>query len=244
MTDDSQQPRTEEEIAATVVKLQAEARKAEAEAEVATLEAAKARLELAKKEHEGAKWRAEDHHHRRYHFDESVTGASVEKCVRQLWTWSRIDAEEGVAPGDMEIIFTSPGGSIFDGFELFDTIQDLRRYGHHITTGTYGMAASMAGVLLQAGDVRWCSQSSWVMIHRASYGAMGQSHDIEDQVAFVKRIEERIIDIYVKRSEGKLTAQKIKRNWDRKDWWLTAEDCLELGVIDSIRGGLAGIEDE
>jgi ATP-dependent protease ClpP protease subunit len=104
------------------------------------------------------------------------------------------------------------------------------------------MAASMAGVLLQAGDVRWCSQSSWVMIHRASYGAIGQSHDIEDQVKFVRRIEDRILDIFVLRSEGKLTKAKIKRNWDRKDWWLTADECLELGIVDSVRGAMAGIE--
>lgn len=233
--------RSPEEIEANVAKLRAETRQAEAEAVVAELEAAKSRIELAKKDHEAAEWRAKDVHHRRYHFDEAVSGTSVEKCVKQLLTWSRTDAEEDVDPRDIEVIFTSPGGTIFDGFELFDTIQDLRKHGHHITTGTYGMAASMAGVLLQAGDHRWCSQSSWVMIHRAAFGALGQTHDIEDQVKFVRRLEARIIDIYVQRAEaagGTLTSAKIKRNWDRRDWWLTAEECLELGIIDEIRGGM------
>jgi ATP-dependent protease ClpP protease subunit len=46
----------------------------------------------------------------------------------------------------------------------------------------------------------------------------------------------------VLRSEGKLTKAKIKRNWDRKDWWLTADECLELGIVDSVRGAMAGIE--
>ena len=133
----------------------------------------------------------------------------------------------------MEIIFSSPGGSIIDGFELFDHIQQLRNDGHHITTGTLGMAASMAGILLQAGDTRWVGQQAWVMIHRAAFGAWGKTFEIEDEVKFVKRMEERILDIFTSRS--KLSRNKIKRNWDRKDWWISAEEAITLGLVDEIR---------
>ena len=95
---------------------------------------------------------------------------------------------------DIEIIFSSPGGSIIDGFELFDFIQELRR-DHKVTTGSLGMAASMAGILLQAGTHRWIGHQSWMMIHRAAFGAYGKTFEIEDEVKFVQRIEERILDV-------------------------------------------------
>ena len=134
----------------------------------------------------------------------------------------------------MEIVFSSPGGSIIDGFELFDFIQDLRTSGHKIITGSLGMAASMAGILLQAGDHRWIGHQCWLMIHRAAFGAIGKTYEIEDEVKLVKRIEGRIVDIFTKRS--KLTRLKIKRNWDRKDWWIDADECLTMGLVDEIRG--------
>ena len=95
------------------------------------------------------------------------------------------------------------------------------------------MAASMAGVLLQAGDVRWLGHQSWLMIHRAAFGAIGKTYEVEDEVRFIKRIEDRIVDIFTSRS--KLTKNKIRRNWDRKDWWIDADESLELKLIDEIR---------
>jgi ATP-dependent protease ClpP protease subunit len=71
------------------------------------------------------------------------------------------------------------------------------------------------------------------MIHRAAFGAWGKTYEIEDEVEFVKRIEERCLDIFTTRS--KLTKQKIKKNWDRKDWWISAEEAKDLGLVDEIR---------
>jgi ATP-dependent protease ClpP protease subunit len=119
---------------------------------------------------------------------------------------------------------------------LFDFLQGLRAEGHKLTTGTLGMAASMAGILLQAGDVRWVGGQAWVMIHRAAFGAFGKTYEVEDEVDFVKRIEERILDIFTNRS--KLTKQKIKKNWDRKDWWISPDEALELSLVDEIRATL------
>lgn len=96
------------------------------------------------------------------------------------------------------------------------------------------MAASMAGILLMAGDKRWIGHQCWMMIHRAAFGAIGKTYEVEDEVKLVKRIEERCLDIFVSRS--KLSKLKIKRNWDRKDWWIDADECLELGLVDEIRG--------
>ena len=163
-----------------------------------------------------------------YRFNEKISSESVKKCMQTLTEWSRLDQECAI-----EIIFSSPGGSIIDGFELFDFLQDLRYQGHHLTTGTLGYAASMAGVLLQAGDVRWVGQQAWVMIHRATFGAWGKTYEIEDEVKFIQRIEERILGIFTSRSN--LSKTKIKRNWDRKDWWISADEAMEMGLVDEIR---------
>tara|TARA_R100000700_G_scaffold14044_1_gene19808 strand:+ start:838 stop:1608 length:771 start_codon:yes stop_codon:yes gene_type:complete len=223
--------RTKEEIKADVArtlaetkKLEAETRKAEAEALVAELEA---RAEYRKRERE----KAGDEENYLYRFAGEVSKNSVNNCMKKLTQWSRLNPK-----CDIEIIFSSPGGSIIDGFELFDFIQDLRSRGHHITTGTLGMAASMAGILLQAGDTRWVGGQAWVMIHRAAFGAFGKTYEVEDEVEFVKRIEERILEIFTSRS--KLTKQKIKKNWDRKDWWISADEAVELNLVDEVRATL------
>ena len=228
--------RTKEEIAAEVkvkeaeVKLkEAEASKTEAEASKARFEAHEAELKYYAAREKFDREKAEDERNLLYRFAGDVSANSVTRCMKKLTEWSR------VSPGcDMEIVFSSPGGSIIDGFELFDFIQELRSRGHKITTGSLGMAASMAGILLMAGDQRWIGHQCWMMIHRAAFGAIGKTYEVEDEVKLVKRIEERCLDIFVSRS--KLSKLKIKRNWDRKDWWIDADECLELGLVDEIRG--------
>ena len=78
----------------------------------------------------------------------------------------------------------------------------MRNRGHKVTTGSLGMAASMAGILLQAGGVRWIGHQAWMMIHRAAFGAIGKTYEVEDEVKLVKRIEERCLDIFVSRSSS------------------------------------------
>ena len=228
--------RSQEEIAADITLKEAEATLKAAEATKTSAEARKAGYladEAELKYHEARQKfdRAQslDEMNYLYRFDGGVDASSVKTCMKKLTEWSRLKPK-----CDIEIVFSSPGGNIIDGFELFDFIQDLRVKGHHITTGSLGYAASMAGILLMAGDTRWIGHQSWMMIHRAAFGAYGKTFEIEDEVKFVRRIESRILDIFALRS--KLTKQKIKRNWDRKDWWISADECLELNLVDEIRG--------
>jgi len=234
--------RSKREIAADIALKEAEARKIEAEARNTEalvrkndLEADKAAIELkfkqmdlVCKEEKHAKEKAADDENFLYRFGSEVSGGSVSSCIKKLTEWHRVSPKSNI-----EIIFSSPGGSIIDGFELFDHIQHLRNEGHHVTTGTLGYAASMAGILLQAGDTRWVGQQAWIMIHRAAFGAYGKTFEIEDEVKFIKRIEERILDIFTSRSE--LTRNKIKRNWERKDWWISAEEAVDLKLVDEVR---------
>ena len=210
-------------------KTEAEARKTEAEATKAELEANLAHMDLEKARKKFLREKSQDEENCLYRFSGSVGEASVRKCMNKLTEWARLNEK-----CDIEIVFSSPGGSIIDGFELFDFIQDLRTSGHKITTGSLGMAASMAGILLQAGDVRWIGHQSWMMIHRAAFGAIGKTYEVEDEVKLVKRIEDRILNIFTSRS--KLSRQKLKRNWDRKDWWIDADECVKVGLVDEIRG--------
>ena len=207
---------------AEAVKVEAEARKAEYHAHEAELKYHETRQKYDRAQ-------SLDEMNFLYRFDGTVDGGSVKQCMRRLTEWSRLKPK-----CDIEVVFSSPGGEIISGFELFDFIQELRVKGHHITTGSLGYAASMAGILLMAGDTRWIGHQSWMMIHRAAFGAWGKTFEVEDEVKFVKRIEERIVDIFTLRSN--LSKLKIKRNWDRKDWWISADECLELNLVDKIKG--------
>ena len=228
MKKENSDTRSSKEIAAEIAKTEAETRKTLAEAAKAESEATLAMLEAGDEERKHRRAAASDERNHLYRFGGEVNKSTVSGCIRRLTEWSRITPECNI-----EIIFSSPGGSIIDGFELFDFLQDLRNKGHHITTGTLGMAASMAGILLQAGDTRWVGGQAWIMIHRAAFGAFGKTYEVEDEVEFVKRIEGRILDIFTARS--RLTKQKIKRNWDRKDWWISADEGLEMQLVDEIR---------
>lgn len=230
---------------AEAAKFHAEAARAEAEAIKAAAEAreadAKARatiLETEKKERERRESDASDVHHHVYRFTGPVDSGSVERAVSKLTEWHRLDLANGTHTerATFEIVFFSPGGGVIPGFALFDHLRWLSSQGHRIITGCTGMAASMGGILVQAGDHRWMSAESWYMIHRAAFGASGKTFEIEDEVEWVKRVEKRIVNIFSTRSDGRLTASKIKRNWDRKDWWIESDEALTLGLVDEVRG--------
>lgn len=205
----------------------AEARRMEAEARALEVAAEKAEIALVDVRESDAFKRAGDDYHRVYMFSGGVNAQSVEVAINTLTAWSRM------FPGEpFEIIFNSPGGGIIEGMRLFDFIRYLSDSGHEITTGATGMAASMGGILVQAGDIRWTSKESWYLIHRAAFAAGGKTFEVEDEVEFVKAIEKRIIKIFVERS--KLTERQVKGKWERKDWWLNSDELLELGLVDRI----------
>ena len=102
--------------------------------------------------------KAQDKFHKLFVFAKSVDEDSVTECIKALRLWDRQDLECPI-----EILFNSPGGDMIQGLMLFDYICSLTRT-HEVTTVTYGMAASMAGILMQAGS------------HR-SHGSRGLAYD-------------------------------------------------------------------
>ena len=136
--------RSQKEIAADIALKEAEVRKMEAdvrnveamirknelEADKTQIELAVKQMDLTIKEEKRASYKAADDENFLYRFGSEVSGGSVERCICKLTEWSRLNPK-----CDIEIIFSSPGGGIIEGFELFDFMQHLRNKGHHLTTG-------------------------------------------------------------------------------------------------------------
>lgn len=127
----------------------------------------------------------------------------------------------------------SPGGEVFAGFGLYDFLNEQRRT-VTIEITCHGYAASMAGIIMQAGTTRTMSPSSWFMIHEVSAMAeYATATQLRDQVEMVEALQARAVDALCSRSS--LTPEFIEQKTLRKDWWLTAHEALEHGLIDAIR---------
>jgi len=133
----------------------------------------------------------------------------------------------------MTIFFNSPGGEVVSGMNLYDFIGELRQKGHFIITATRGYAASMAGILLQAGDRRVMGKEAYLLIHEVSFSAAGSMGDVEDTVEWVKKVQNRVLDIFADRS--KMSRDDIESHWKRKDWWLSSVESLEAGFVDEVK---------
>lgn len=206
------------------------AEKTRNEASRESINAALAQLKLDEAKELRRNELAADYHHNIYRFAMDVSSTSVKDCMSELSLWDRTKPRDE----EFEIIFSSPGGSVIDGLRLYDFLLDLRRNGRKIVTGMHGYAASMAGILLQAGTHRWTGSQAWYLIHEPSFGAMGSLGEVEDRYKWIKAVNERVIDIFTERST--LTREEIAHNYERKDWWVSPEDALEFGLVDEIRG--------
>lgn len=176
---------------------------------------------------------AADTYHFTYNFNKAVDEASVTTCVRQLSVWQRQHQDSAEKP-TIEIVFDSPGGSVIDGMHLYDHIKTMQHQGWVINTTARGYAASMGGILLQAGTVRRMGAEAYILIHEISTVAYGKTGEIEDEMLFVKKIQERVLRIFAARSNGKVSVATLRQKWRRKDWWLDSTEALRLGIVDEI----------
>lgn len=184
-------------------------------------------IELAALKRREALAKAEAQASNIYTFYSPVDKDNCREALAELGKWSRR------SPGcPITIIFNSPGGSVIDGLALYDYIQHLKRKGHHVTTIALGYAASMGGVLLQAGNKRVIGENAFVLIHEVSSGTWGKVPEMEDSINFSKRLQKRLLAILAERS--KYSVQQIAQKWNRKDWWLDADEVVNLGFADEI----------
>jgi ATP-dependent Clp protease, protease subunit len=131
---------------------------------------------------------------------------------------------------DIFLYINSPGGIVYSGFAIYDTIQYIRP---QVATICVGIAASMAALLLASGakGKRYALPNSRVMIHQPLGGAEGQAADIEIQAKEILRLREIGNRILVKHTGQ--TLEKIERDVDR-NFWMSADDAKEYGIIDEI----------
>ena len=131
---------------------------------------------------------------------------------------------------DISIYINSPGGSVYAGYGIYDTMQFI---GSDVSTICTGMAASMAAVLLVAGQKgkRFALKHSRVMIHQPLGGAQGQASDIEITAREIGKIKQELYTIIADHSGQ--TIEKISQDSDR-DYWMTSSEAKEYGMIDEV----------
>ena len=131
---------------------------------------------------------------------------------------------------DIQIYMNSPGGSVYAGLGIYDTMQYLKP---DISTLCTGMAASMAAVLMCAGakGKRFALPHSRVMIHQPMGGTQGQASDIEIEAREIQKLKKELYEIIAFHS-GK-DYEQVWKDSDR-DYWMTAAEAKEYGMIDEI----------
>ena len=134
-------------------------------------------------------------------------------------------------PGkDISIYINSPGGSVYAGLGIYDTMQFISS---DVATICTGMAASMAAVLLVAGaeGKRSALTHSRVMIHQPMGGAQGQASDIEITAREIQKLKKELYTIIADHSHTPF--DKVWADSDR-DYWMTAQEAKEYGMVDEV----------
>lgn len=134
------------------------------------------------------------------------------------------------ADRDIHLYLNTPGGSVYAGLGIYDTMQFISS---KVSTMCTGMAASMGAVLLVAGEtgMRSALPHSRVMIHQPMGGIQGQASDIEITAREILKLKDELYQIIADHSHQ--TIDKIRQDADR-DYWMTAQEALEYGMIDKV----------
>ena len=143
----------------------------------------------------------------------------------QLLYLDSVDSER-----DIYLYLNTPGGSVYAGLGIYDTMQFVKT---HVSTICTGLAASMGAVLLVAGEkgMRAALPHSRVMIHQPLGGIQGQASDIEITAKEILKLKDELYQIISDHSGN--TIEKIRQDADR-DHWMTAAEALEYGMIDRV----------
>lgn len=154
-----------------------------------------------------------------------INDAVANLAVAQLLYLASEDPER-----DINIYINSPGGIVYSGLGVYDTIQYVSC---PVATICVGLAASLGSVLLAAGTTgrRAALPNSRIMLHQPLGGAQGQASDIEIQAREILSLKRRLYEILAKHT-GQTVAQ-IANDADR-DYWLSAQEAKDYGLIDNV----------
>ena len=157
-------------------------------------------------------------------------GTAINEQVANIIQAQLLFLESTDANKDIQIYINSPGGSVYAGLGIYDTMQFIKP---DVATICTGMAASMGAVLLCAGEAgkRSGLPHSRVMIHQPLGGAQGQASDIEITAREILTLKEELYKIIAKHSGQ--SYDKVHEDSDR-DYWMKADKAKEYGMIDEI----------
>ena len=157
-------------------------------------------------------------------------GTAVDDQIANILTAQMLFLESVDAKKDILLYINSPGGSVYAGLGIYDTMQYVRP---DVATICTGLAASMGAFLLCGGAIgkRSALPHARVMIHQPSGGVQGPSADIEITAREVVKLRQELYAIYAERT-GK-THQQIHDDSDR-DYWMRADEAREYGLIDEV----------
>jgi ATP-dependent Clp protease protease subunit len=163
-------------------------------------------------------------------------GSAIDDTVANLVIAQLLFLEAEDPDKDIALYINSPGGSISAGMAIYDTMQHIKA---DVSTICVGLAASMGAFLLAAGEKgkRFALPNSEIMIHQPSGGTQGQATDIEIHAKRIIRMRESFNRIMANRTGQSL--EKIEQDTER-DYFMTAEEAVEYGIIDEIMGKTRG----
>ena len=157
-------------------------------------------------------------------------GTPIDDNVANLVIAQMLFLESEDPDKDINIYINSPGGVIYSGLAIYDTMQYINP---DVATICTGMAASMGAVLLCAGasGKRTALKHSRVLIHQPMGGAQGQASDIEITAREIQKLKKELYEIIAKHS-----GQNYKKIWkdSDRDYWMTAEEARDYGMIDEV----------
>jgi ATP-dependent Clp protease, protease subunit len=156
---------------------------------------------------------------------EDVNEHTANVVVAQLLHLAYDDSKK-----DIKLYINSPGGSVYDGLAIYDTIQFIKP---DVQTIGIGLQASMGAFLLSSGTKgkRFALPNSRIMIHQPSSGTQGKITDQEITLKENIFLKQRLNEILAKNTGQKLT--KIEKDADR-DFWMSAEEAVKYGIVDEV----------
>ncbi len=157
-------------------------------------------------------------------------GTGINDQIANIIQAQLLFLESADAKKDIQIYLNSPGGSVYAGLGIYDTMQVVSP---DVATICTGIAASMGAVLLCAGTKgkRSALTHSRIMIHQPMGGAEGQVSDMEITLKEIKQLKKELYDIIAKHSGQDF--KKVEKDSDR-DYWMKSEEALAYGMIDEI----------
>ena len=157
-------------------------------------------------------------------------GTPIDDTVANITVAQLLYLQSEDATKDIQMYVNSPGGSIYGGLSIYDTMQYIKP---DVSTVCMGMAMSMGAVLLTAGEKgkRFCLPNSTVLIHQPLGGAEGQAADIEITAREILRLRRSIYEIISKHTGQ--TPERIMQDSDR-NYYLSAPQAVEYGLVDEV----------